>query len=48
MDALKLGTPICLAREEAEKTATSIDGSLERAWHLWVDTALTKIKGRRA
>ena len=48
MDALKLGTPIYLAREEAEKAAASIDGSLERAWNLWVDAARAKMKSRRA
>jgi len=48
MDALKLGTPVYLAREEAEKAAAAIDGSLERAWSLWANAARTKMKGRRA
>ena len=47
MDALRLGTPIYLAREEAAKAAASLDGSLERAWNLWADTARAKMKGRR-
>ncbi|MGH6968137.1 MAG: class II aldolase/adducin family protein [Stellaceae bacterium] len=47
MDALKLGTPVYLAPEEAEKAAAAIDRSLERAWNLWADTAQAKMKGRR-
>lgn len=48
MDALRLGTPIYLAPEEAAKAAASMDGSLERAWDLWADVARAKMKGRRA
>jgi len=48
MDTLRLGTPIYLAREEAMRAAASLDGSLERAWSLWADTARAKMKGRRA
>jgi len=35
LDALKLGEPIFLAPEEAEKATETIDRSLDRAWELW-------------
>ncbi|MDE2229589.1 MAG: class II aldolase/adducin family protein [Alphaproteobacteria bacterium] len=48
MDALKLGTPIYLAPEEAAKAAAANDRSLERAWNLWARAARAKRKGARA
>ena len=47
MDALRLGTPVYLAREEAEKAAAAIDGSLERAWNLWAVAARAKMQNRQ-
>ncbi len=34
-EALKLGTPIYLTREEAEGAARANDANLDRAWDLW-------------
>ena len=40
MDALRLGEPMFLADEEAEKAAQANDGSLDRAWNYWKHEAL--------
>ena len=44
LDALKLGTPIYLAPEEAEKAAAANDRSLERAWNLWAEAVRVKMR----
>jgi len=35
LDALRLGSPIYLTREEAEGAARANDAAIDRAWHLW-------------
>jgi HCOMODA/2-hydroxy-3-carboxy-muconic semialdehyde decarboxylase len=40
MDALRLGQPIFLADEEAQKAAEANDGSLDRAWSYWKHEAM--------
>jgi len=42
MNALRLGTPTFLSREEAEKAAMSNDGTVERPWLLWARAAMAK------
>jgi len=39
MEALRLGEPIFLAREEAEKAEATNDKALDRAWALWQQEA---------
>jgi hypothetical protein len=35
LDALRLGSPIYLTREQAEGAARANDAAIDRAWHLW-------------
>jgi ribulose-5-phosphate 4-epimerase/fuculose-1-phosphate aldolase len=39
MEALRLGEPIYLAREEAEQAEATNDKALDRAWALWQQEA---------
>ncbi|HXQ51386.1 MAG TPA: hypothetical protein VN802_09865 [Stellaceae bacterium] len=40
MEALRLGEPIFLEREEAQKAEATNDGALDRAWALWKQEAM--------
>ena len=40
MEAMRLGEPIFLEREEARKAEATNDGALDRAWALWVQQAM--------
>jgi ribulose-5-phosphate 4-epimerase/fuculose-1-phosphate aldolase len=42
MEAVQLGEPIYLEREEARKAAATNDGALDRAWALWQREAMGK------
>ena len=42
MEAMRLGEPIFLEREEAQKAEATNDGALDRAWALWRQEAMGK------